>query len=155
MILSGWKSIAAHLGAGVRTVQRWEHAGLPVRRPRGSTKGPILAYSEEVDAWVKHHHDGADGETPMRVSLQARLDSIRLSRQAAALLEELDRNSQELRNQLERMKSLIALRRGANGNGHNGAGLSPGRLSANGDGGNSRPHRDHEHDGLPQSKSER
>jgi hypothetical protein len=33
MILKGWKDIAKYLGCGVRTVQRWEKLGLPVRRP--------------------------------------------------------------------------------------------------------------------------
>jgi len=33
MILSGWKEIASYLHCGVRTVQRWEMDGLPIRRP--------------------------------------------------------------------------------------------------------------------------
>lgn len=116
MILSGWKSIATHLGAGVRTVQRWEHSGLPIRRPRGATKGPILAYSEELDAWIRSQQAKApDGSSVGGAKLHATLDNIRLSRQAAALIQELDRNSQELKNQLERMKSLMSLRRRSNG----------------------------------------
>ena len=33
MILKGWKDIAKYLGTAVRTVQRWELLGLPIRRP--------------------------------------------------------------------------------------------------------------------------
>ena len=53
MILNGWKEIANHLGRGVRTVQRWEQLGLPVRRPKGTDRSAVLALSEELDAWVK------------------------------------------------------------------------------------------------------
>ena len=50
--LDGWKEIAAYLGRGVRTVQRWEKAlGLPVRR-LGTGKGEVVyALSRELDAW--------------------------------------------------------------------------------------------------------
>jgi hypothetical protein len=51
--LSGWKEIAAYLGKGVRTVQRYErHMGLPVRRPAGKAQGSVLATRAELDAWV-------------------------------------------------------------------------------------------------------
>ena len=33
MILTSWKEIASHLNYAVRTAQRWEQHGLPVRRP--------------------------------------------------------------------------------------------------------------------------
>jgi predicted ribosome quality control (RQC) complex YloA/Tae2 family protein len=56
VIFKGWKDIARHLGCGVRTAQRWEGEGLPVKRPTGahrSDRGPVLAESEEIDAWVR------------------------------------------------------------------------------------------------------
>jgi hypothetical protein len=53
VILNGWKEIANQLGRGVRTVQRWEQLGLPVRRPKGSNRSAVLALSEEVDEWVR------------------------------------------------------------------------------------------------------
>ena len=53
-ILSGWKSIARHLGMGVRTVQRYERLmGLPIRRPNGRMQGSVLATKSELDAWVE------------------------------------------------------------------------------------------------------
>jgi hypothetical protein len=52
-ILSGWKSIARHLGMGVRTVQRYERQmGLPIRRPAGKMRGAVLATKSELDAWI-------------------------------------------------------------------------------------------------------
>ena len=54
MLLNGWKEIATYLKCGVRTVQRWEHLGLPVMRVRGSKKGPVMAVSEKLDAWVRN-----------------------------------------------------------------------------------------------------
>lgn len=52
-ILNGWKEIAVYLGRGVRTVQRWEaQAGLPVHRPQGRDRSAVVAFAEEVDAWL-------------------------------------------------------------------------------------------------------
>jgi len=53
--LSSWKEIAAYLGKGVRTVQRWERQfGLPVRRPSAKSH-VIFALQQELDAWIKQH----------------------------------------------------------------------------------------------------
>ncbi len=52
-ILGSWKEIAAYLGKGVRTVQRWEQTlGLPVRRPRGGNRQGVVALPSEIDCWV-------------------------------------------------------------------------------------------------------
>lgn len=54
-VLSSWKEIAQYLGKGVRTVQRWElELGLPVRRPKPNEKQIVLAFPDELDAWLKH-----------------------------------------------------------------------------------------------------
>src|SRR5881392_808370 len=58
MILSGWKEIAGHLRRGVRTVQRWEHYGLPVRRPAGRSRSAVFAISEEIDRWAHSRPNG-------------------------------------------------------------------------------------------------
>jgi len=51
--LSGWKEIAAHLGRGVRTAQRWEKDfGLPVRRIGFGRIESVFAFSAELDAWL-------------------------------------------------------------------------------------------------------
>lgn len=50
--LESWKEIAAHLGRGVTTVQRWEqHEGLPVHRLPHARGGSVFALKSELDAW--------------------------------------------------------------------------------------------------------
>lgn len=52
-VLNSWKEIAAYLGRGVRTVQRWEQElGLPVRRPRGKERSAVIALRPDLDAWL-------------------------------------------------------------------------------------------------------
>jgi hypothetical protein len=54
-VLNSWKEIAAYLGRGVRTVQRWEQElGLPVRRPRGKSRSAVIAFKPELDKWLHH-----------------------------------------------------------------------------------------------------
>src|SRR5215213_6170 len=50
--LDSWKEIAAYLGRGVRTVQRWEREeALPVHRLAHDKRGSIYARREELAAW--------------------------------------------------------------------------------------------------------
>jgi len=52
-VLNSWKEIAAYLGRGVRTVQRWERElGLPVRRPRGKERSAVIALTPDLDRWL-------------------------------------------------------------------------------------------------------
>lgn len=81
-LLSSWKEIAAYLGKGVRTVQRWEHRfDLPIHRPSKAATGIVLAYRAELDQWARDafapSDDGencnavsavADGPAPARAS---------------------------------------------------------------------------------------
>ncbi len=54
-ILNSWKEIAEYIGRGVRTVQRWEHdLGLPVKRPRRHLRSPVVAFTAELDEWLRH-----------------------------------------------------------------------------------------------------
>lgn len=51
--LDSWKEIAAHLGRGVTTVQRWEQEqGLPVHRLPHAKRGSVYAYRRELDDWL-------------------------------------------------------------------------------------------------------
>lgn len=51
--LRGWKEIAAHLNVSERTVKRWEvERELPIRRLAGGARGVVIAYSNELDAWL-------------------------------------------------------------------------------------------------------
>ena len=52
-LLNSWKEIAAYVGRGVRTVQRYElELALPVRRPAGTSRSSVMAFSDELDAWL-------------------------------------------------------------------------------------------------------
>jgi hypothetical protein len=51
--LQSWKEIAAYMGRGVRTVQRWEQFGLPVHRPSGTDRGAVFVLVAELEQWMK------------------------------------------------------------------------------------------------------
>lgn len=54
--LNGWKEIAAFLGKGVRTVQRWEKEyGLPIRRLGRDGGEIIFANRTELSDWLRDH----------------------------------------------------------------------------------------------------
>jgi hypothetical protein len=63
-VLNSWKEIASYIGRGVRTVQRYEtQLGFPVRRPSGRQRSSVLAFPQEIDAWLMNAparslHDG-------------------------------------------------------------------------------------------------
>jgi len=59
-ILTGWKEIANYLGMVVRTLQRYEVAGLPIHRPSGGSKGSVVAVRSELDAWITKGHIQVD-----------------------------------------------------------------------------------------------
>ena len=52
-VLHSWKDISNYTGRGVRTIQRYEvQLGFPIHRPAGSPRSAVLAFSDEVDAWL-------------------------------------------------------------------------------------------------------
>lgn len=55
MVVTGWKEIANYLRCSIRTVQRWEKRGMPVHRPLPGERSHVVAYSEELDWWVRDH----------------------------------------------------------------------------------------------------
>lgn len=55
-LLCGWKEIANYMHLGVRTVQRWQAIGLPVRRVKKSRRAPVIALAEDLDAWARSLH---------------------------------------------------------------------------------------------------
>ena len=70
-ILRSWKEIASYTGCGVRTVQRYEQAlGLPVRRADARSHTSVIAFADELDAWLRqayalgHRGSENDGVCP-------------------------------------------------------------------------------------------
>ena len=51
-LLNSWKEVASYLGRGVRTVQRWEKLGLPVRRLGTGPRSPVVANARDLDRWL-------------------------------------------------------------------------------------------------------
>src|SRR6266850_6063741 len=50
--LDSWKEIAAYLGRGITTAQRWEQEeALPIKRLPHTKKGSVFAFKSELDAW--------------------------------------------------------------------------------------------------------
>src|SRR5690348_12995441 len=101
-VLNSWKEIAAYLGRGVRTVQRWERElGLPVRRPRGKERSAVIALKSDLDHWLQHTpqhviasqaHSAAAG-----AHLQLRKETELLRARTIQLVEQCER----LRSRLE------------------------------------------------------
>ncbi len=79
-VLNSWKEIAAYVGRGVRTVQRWERElGLPVRRPRNHLRSPVIAIPSELDQWLRG--DGcraarSDESAPGLVHIRAKTEEL-------------------------------------------------------------------------------
>jgi hypothetical protein len=99
MIFSGWKEISGYLRCSSRTAQRWEaFAKLPVQRPRGAAeRGTVIAFEEELDAWLRRQANGDPAQALGCDPLQA---SRRLCELAKASIAE----SQQSRKQSRRLR---------------------------------------------------
>jgi hypothetical protein len=90
-VLTSWKEIAAYMGKGVRTVQRWEaEMELPVRRP-ASDRHIVLAFPAELDTWARRKID-----PPIESSQESNRNSRRL-------------NHEQTNAQLMRMRNLVQI----------------------------------------------
>ena len=88
-ILNGWKEIATFVGRGVRTVQRWESLGLPVRRPNGHLRSAVVAKSDELSSWLT--------STPRR--------ELEIISELQARVAQLEMENSALRMELEGMRN--------------------------------------------------
>jgi len=79
--LDSWKEIAAYLGRGVRTVQRWEREeGLPVHRLAHDTGGNVYARREELAAWWESRRRTLAPQSPDQPQVDAKPVVRRLER---------------------------------------------------------------------------
>jgi phage terminase Nu1 subunit (DNA packaging protein) len=84
--LTSWKQIAAHLGKGVRTVQRWERdLGLPVRRRGGQQS--IVAFPTELNEWFQERFSTRCGQTTESEVESLRIELKTLRQQLAAAMQ--------------------------------------------------------------------
>ena len=96
-VLTSWKEIAAYLGKGVRTVQRWEmELGMPVHRP-GEDRHIVIAYPEELDQWVRR--DPKEIEQDLSRTNGNRIDHV-----TASVLRQHHVSQQD---KLQRMRELV------------------------------------------------
>jgi len=81
-ILNSWKEIAAHMGRGVRTVQRWEQElGLPVRRPRRKSRSAVIALAADLDEWL-HRAPVGNGSNSQRRQLHLEFNILNMPDQS-------------------------------------------------------------------------
>lgn len=105
MLLNGWKEIANHAGRGVRTVQRWERLGFPVRRINKSFRSPVIARSEEIDDWLVRGDERISVDAHLLIEV-AKARRAQLTKRADALkqkIAELTRKAEELRDRRSRL----------------------------------------------------
>lgn len=69
-VLNGWKEIAECLHRTPWSARRWERLGLPVRRISNGPRSPIIAFSEEIEDWVRRRNNKRMSE----------LDAIKINR---------------------------------------------------------------------------
>jgi len=93
--LNGWKEVANYLHSSVRSVQRYERAGLPVYRPFPSARGHVMADSVAIDRWLHRRH--SDTDTALVVETRNNL----LEHQHQ--IEELRRQRQELQKSMAQL----------------------------------------------------
>lgn len=114
--LTTWKEIAAFLGKGVRTVQRWEITlGLPIIRPNGSQSNVVMARCGDLEDWVLkgrsrwRHEPGPwvqkDVEAKARLAEQVAQLRERMTT-AEGLLQEVAVRRQLLFEEVRRLRSL-------------------------------------------------
>jgi hypothetical protein len=90
-LLSTWKEIASYIGRGVRTAQRYERQGLPVRRLMPGPRASVTANSHEIDVWLRHVEPPAHPPSPSPVSGDALRDSREIQRRMKSFREDLCR----------------------------------------------------------------
>lgn len=112
---NSWKEIAAYLGRGVRTVQRWERElQLPVHRIGNGRHAPVYATISELKFWMMTSGVGelkvVHDREPM-VSDSPRREAAELTARLNALAQTLAEASVHHRGQAEALKkNIVALR---------------------------------------------
>ncbi len=99
--LNSWKEIAAYLGRGVRTVQRWERdLGLPIHRESEHLRSPVYALTAELDEWIRR---GTGARKPKH---SAEITS-KMVRNAAIFAQNLEQTQQRLQRLTETVSRTI------------------------------------------------
>jgi phage terminase Nu1 subunit (DNA packaging protein) len=106
-LLSSWKEIATCLDRGVRTVQRWEHLGLPVRRPAGSGSNVVLAVESELLEWLSRWKKQTQfGDDALATNGSTAAEIEQCAERVSALKEQIHQIDQRLRDLQDRLEKL-------------------------------------------------
>jgi phage terminase Nu1 subunit (DNA packaging protein) len=108
MILNGWKEIANYVNSSVRTVQRWERAGLPVMRPLSRLRGSVIAYSEQLDSWLGRSRPETRS-TASQVGISHGENLFENLLQARSLTKQLRATKVEMRDNMSMLESEVLL----------------------------------------------
>jgi len=101
-VLNGWKEIANYLGRGIRTAQRYEEQlNLPVGRVQGKLRGSVIAFPNDLDAWLKQSCTRDARLTNIQdsrgwMALQVQQETIRKLRANLRVLQEKIANGQQI-----------------------------------------------------------
>ena len=119
-VLNSWKEIAQYIGRGVRTVQRYEaEFGFPIRRVGGRPRGAVMAFTDEIDAWLAQAKcRRGTSKTANGLSLPTELKAIRaqaeMNRQRALEIRQVARSQRQavrdVANKIEQMRLKLAQR---------------------------------------------
>jgi phage terminase Nu1 subunit (DNA packaging protein) len=102
MVVTGWKDIANYLRCGIRTVQRWEEGGMPIHRPLPGKRSHVVAYTEELDWWVRDHQPRHAVPDNVIVSIAK---AQKLREEARSRRAELRTHMQALRHEIEGLRA--------------------------------------------------
>ncbi len=107
-LLNSWKEVATYLGRGVRTVQRWEKMGLPVRRIGNGSRAPVIANSREIDCWMQQARNGGLVTPAMAEQLFCKGDLRESIEQSRVLRERLSQLRAKQRSTVAELMSTIS-----------------------------------------------
>jgi len=94
-VLNSWKEIADYLGRGVRTIQRWERElSLPVHRPYGQSRSPVVASRSELDVWLHMRRHRMDTLRKPETIALLHAQRSQTRQQRAQLIKNLQRTQQ-------------------------------------------------------------
>jgi hypothetical protein len=116
-VLTSWKEIAAYMGKGVRTVQRWEaEMELPVRRP-AADRHIVLAFPAELAPWARRKvelPDESKASSRQRHDLHTHAQLMRMRNLVEIMRTRLEQNracAEKLRKQCESSRFVAKARR--------------------------------------------
>lgn len=103
-VFRSWQQIAAYVGKGTRTVQRWEREiDFPVHRPCAGDGRQVIAFADEIDNWLRRSTAVNTPPTSVKAALESRREEVlklreqveKMREQTAIIRDRLTRISNE------------------------------------------------------------